>query len=107
MDVLTAIKNRRSIRRFLSKEIPQEAIEALKDALIWAPSAGNLQSRRFYFVFNADKKKQIVDAALHQTFIAQAPLVVIACADLLIGKYYDKRGEELYCLQDVACAIEN
>ena len=107
MDVITAIKNRRSIRRFLNKEIPQEAIEALKDALIWAPSAGNLQSRRFYFVFNNDTKKRIVDAAFHQTFIAQAPLVVVACADLLIGRHYGERCEELYCLQDVACAIEN
>ncbi|MBI3754987.1 MAG: nitroreductase family protein, partial [Deltaproteobacteria bacterium] len=87
MDVMTAIKNRRSIRRFLDKEIPEEAVEALKDSLIWAPSAGNLQSRRFYFVFNSDIKKQIVDAALHQTFIAQAPLVVVACADLLIGRH--------------------
>ncbi|MBI3399670.1 MAG: nitroreductase family protein [Deltaproteobacteria bacterium] len=107
MDVMTAIKNRRSIRRFLDKEIPEEAVEALKDSLIWAPSAGNLQSRRFYFVFNSDIKKQIVDAALHQTFIAQAPLVVVACADLLIGRHYGKRGAELYCLQDVACSIEN
>jgi len=107
MDVLTAIKNRRSIRRFVNKEIPKEAVDALKDALIWAPSAGNLQGRRFYFVFNNDIKKKIVDAALHQTFIAQAPLVVVPCADLLIGRHYGKRGEELYCIQDVACSIEN
>lgn len=107
MDVLTAIKNRRSIRRFLDKEIPKDVVEALKDALIWAPSAGNLQSRRFYFVFNNDTKKRIVDAALHQTFIAQAPLVVVACVDSLIGRHYGKRGEELYCLQDAACSIEN
>ena len=107
MDVMTAIKNRRSIRRFLDKEIPKDAIDALKDALIWAPSAGNLQSRRFYFVFNNDVKKRIVDAALHQTFILQAPLVVIACADLLIGRSYGSRGEELYSIQDVACSVEN
>lgn len=107
MDVMTAIKNRRSIRRFLNKEIPRDAIDVLKDALIWAPSAGNLQSRRFYFVFNNDVKNRIVDTALHQTFIAQAPLVVIACADLLIGRSYGSRGEELYSIQDVACSIEN
>jgi len=107
MDVMTAIKNRRSIRRFLNKEIPKDALDVLKDALIWAPSAGNLQSRRFYFVFNNDVKKRIVDAALHQTFILQAPLVVIACADLLIGRSYGSRGEELYSIQDVACSVEN
>jgi len=107
MDVLTAVKGRRSIRRFYGKEIPGEAIEALKDALIWAPSAGNLQSRRFFFVYNKETKKGLVEAALHQTFIAQAPLVVVACADLLIGRYYGRRGEELYCLQDVAASVQN
>lgn len=107
MDVLTAIKNRRSVRRFLSKEIPKEAVDVLKDAIIWAPSAGNLQSRRFYFIFNDEIKRDIVNAAIHQTFIAQAPLVIVACADLLIGRSYGKRGEDLYCIQDVACSIEN
>src|SRR3989337_1116710 len=106
MDVLTAIKNRRSIRRFVNKEIPKEAVDALKDALIWAPSAGNLQGRRFYFVFNNDIKKKIVDAALHQTFIAQAPLVVVPCADLLIGRPYGKRGEELYWTQNALVVLQ-
>ncbi|MBI3753650.1 MAG: nitroreductase family protein [Deltaproteobacteria bacterium] len=107
MDVLAAIKNRRSIRGFIDREIPKEAVDILKDALIWAPSAGNLQSRRFYFVFNDEVKRDIVNAALRQTFIAQAPLVVVACADLLIGRSYGRRGEELYCIQDVACSVEN
>ncbi|MEK7804064.1 MAG: nitroreductase family protein, partial [Deltaproteobacteria bacterium] len=43
----------------------------------------------------------------HQTFIAQAPLVGVPCADLLSGRHYGRRGEELYCIQDVACSIEN
>ena len=51
MTVQEAIKGRRSIRRFLNKEIPDDAIKALKEALRWAPSAGNLQARKFYFVF--------------------------------------------------------
>ncbi len=33
--------------------------------------------------------------------------MVVPCADLLIGRHYGKRGEELYCIQDVACSIEN
>lgn len=107
MDIMTVIKSRRSIRRFLDKEIPKDAIDALKEALIWAPSAGNLQSRRFYFVFNNEVKKRIADAALHQTFILQAPLVVVACADLSIERFYGSRGKELYAIQDVACSIEN
>ena len=107
MDVITAIKGRRSVRRFKGAEIEPEKIEALKDALIWAPSAGNLQSRRFYFIYNAEVKKKLVDAALGQRFILQAPLVVVGCADLAIGDYYRERGMYLYCIQDVACSIQN
>jgi len=47
MELLDIIKNRRSIREFKKGEIPEDIIEKLIDAIIWAPSAGNLQSRFF------------------------------------------------------------
>jgi nitroreductase len=47
MDVLKAVKERRSIRNFQKKDIPEDAVDKLIDAIIWAPSAGNLQSRKF------------------------------------------------------------
>jgi nitroreductase len=43
MDVLEAIKGRRSIRAFRSKDIPEEIVDTLIDAAILAPSAGNIQ----------------------------------------------------------------
>jgi nitroreductase len=107
MDVITAIRQRRSVRRFRPDSIEPEKTELLKDALIWAPSAGNLQKRRFYFVYNSDIKKKLSAAALGQRFIMQAPLVVVGCADSTIDRYYGERGVHLYCLQDVACSIEN
>ena len=48
------VKNRRSVREFLDREIPEDAVNLLMDAIRWAPSAGNLQNRKFYFVFNAE-----------------------------------------------------
>ncbi len=107
MDILTAIKERRSIRRFEAGAIEPEKIDALKEALIWAPSAGNLQSRRFYFIYNGEIKGMVARAALGQRFIAAAPLVVVGCADLRIGNYYGDRGVNLYCIQDLSCSIEN
>ncbi len=107
MDVIRAIRERRSIRRFKRRGIEPEKIEVLKDALIWAPSAGNLQSRRFYFVYNQQIKDRLTSSALGQGFISEAPLVVVACADLRIYHYYRERGTELYCIQDVACSVEN
>jgi len=105
MSVKDAVKERRSIRKFLPKEIPTEILEDIKDALIWAPSAGNLQSRKFYFVFNQEIKEKIAAAALNQNFIAKAPLVIVACSDNLIRLRYGERGVELYSIQDVAVSI--
>ncbi len=107
MDVMQAIRQRRSIRRFRPRAIEPEKIDVLKDALIWAPSAGNLQSRRFYFVYNQKLKDSLVFAALGQGFISEAPLVIVGCGDLRIYRYYRERGVELYSIQDVACSMEN
>ncbi len=105
MTILDAVMDRRSIRKFLPKEIPGEVIENLKDALIWAPSAGNLQARRFYFVFNERIKKKLASAALNQKFIAKAPLTIVACTDSQIRLHYGERGANLYTIQDVSASI--
>ncbi|PIS39328.1 MAG: hypothetical protein COT33_02595 [Candidatus Nealsonbacteria bacterium CG08_land_8_20_14_0_20_38_20] len=47
MELLEIIKTRRSIRKFQSREIEKEKLAKLVEALIWAPSAGNLQARKF------------------------------------------------------------
>jgi len=105
MDVFTAVKGRRSIRSFLEKELPEAVVAKLVDALIWAPSAGNLQSRKFYFIRDFERKKKLASAALGQSFITQAPLVVVCCADFRIADRYGRRGVELYSIQDVSASI--
>jgi nitroreductase len=107
MEVLEAILKRRSVRNFEKKEIEKEKIEKLKEALIWAPSAGNLQARKFYFVFDEEIKKKLAKAALNQNFIAKAPLVIIGCCDLEKISWYGERGKNLYTICDVSAAIEN
>ncbi len=105
MSILDAVRERRSVREFLSKGIPDGIIENLKEALIWAPSAGNLQARKFYFVFDRKKKTKLASAALNQGFIAKAPLVIVACTDSQIRLHYGERGVALYTIQDVAASI--
>src|SRR3990167_4318617 len=81
MEILEAIRGRRSVRNFQKKDIPQKIVEKLIDALIWAPSAGNLQARKFFFLQDAKLKEDIACAALNQDFIAEAPLVIVGCTD--------------------------
>ena len=110
MNILDVIKNRRSVRDFTDQQSPESAIDALIEALRWAPSAGNLQSRKFFFVFNEDIRNKLAQAGLRHdfaSFIARAPLVVVACADLRISSRYGERGKHLYCIQDTAASVQN
>jgi len=105
MDILKAVKERRSIRDFQKKKIPGELVDKLAEALIWAPSAGNLQARKFYFIKAERIRKMIAAAALNQNFIAEAPLVIVGCTDSRISYKYGERGIHLYSIQDVALSI--
>ncbi len=107
MDTLEAMMGRRSIRRYRNAPLPAPLLATLEDSLLAAPSAGNLQSRRFYFVFRDETRTQLAAAAYGQDFIQQAPLAVVCCANLEISRHYGARGRSLYCLQDVAASIQN
>lgn len=108
MDVFEAIKGRRSIRAFLETDVPYEMVEKLIEAARWAPSAGNIQPWEFIIVRNPETKRRLVEAALGQSFIEEAPVVIVVCADEeRSARGYGIRGRTLYCIQDTAAAIQN
>jgi nitroreductase len=107
MNILDIIIRRRSIRDFTDQDIPQDLVDGLAESLRWAPSAGNMQSRKFYFVFNKEVKLKLATAAQNQQFIARAPLVVVACLNKRIFLRYGERGVNLYAIQDVSASIMN
>ncbi len=108
LDVFEAIKGRRSIRAYTSERVSDEDIERLIDAARWAPSAGNIQPWKFVIVRDTKIKRGLSAAALDQTFIEEAPIVIVVCADeARSGWGYGDRGVNLYCLQDTAAAIQN
>jgi len=107
MELNDVIKKRRSIRKWEEKEIPKEMIEKLIEAIIWAPSAGNLQARKFYFVYNEEIKDQLASSA-KQPFVSKAPLVVVAAADKEKSEWkYGERGRDLYSIVDACLSIQN
>jgi len=108
MDVLEAIKGRRSIRAFKNQDVPAETVEELIDAARWAPSAGNIQPWEFIIVRKPRIKRRLVEAALGQMFIEEAPVVIIVCAnEERSSQGYGARGKTLYCIQDTAAATQN
>lgn len=107
-DFITVLTTRRSVRSFEPNEIPDDKIAKLIAAATLAPTAGNMQAWYFYMVKHAYLRKKLAEMALNQTFIAQAPVVIVVCSDLDRAKAaYKDRGENLYSIQDAAAATQN
>jgi nitroreductase len=77
-----AIEKRRSIRKFQTDPVPDEYITALLDAARLAPSGCNAQPWRFRVVRDNETKSKLALAAYDQSFLAQAPVVLVCCADI-------------------------
>jgi len=108
LDVFEAIKKRRSVRAFTKEQVSDSEVKKLIDAARWAPSAGNIQPWEFVVVRDPDIKRGLATAALDQTFIEEAPVVIVVCANQLrSARGYGSRGVNLYCLQDTAAATQN
>ncbi|MCG6893574.1 MAG: nitroreductase family protein [Desulfobacteraceae bacterium] len=99
MDVLQAIRERRSCRRFLPDPIGEETLRQMLEAAAWAPSPLNSQPWEFVVVTNAAKKAEQRSAAeaCHQwalkesgwkwlsgyrmDFLTEAPAIIAVVGD--------------------------
>lgn len=106
MEVKEAIKKRKSVRNFLSTPIPLNIVKEILQFANMAPSAGNLQARDFIIV-NEEEKKDALAKAAHQSFVKDAPIIIVACANYERIAPYGERGRNLYVIQDVSAAIQN
>jgi len=77
-----AINRRRSIRKFKPDPVPDKCITALLESARLAPSGCNAQPWRFKVVRDSAKKHHLAKAAHNQMFIADAPVVIVCCADI-------------------------
>lgn len=103
MEIMEAIKTRRSIRAFTDRHISREDLETIVEAAIYAPSAMNRQSWRFTVV--QDKVRiEALAAAIRQElgrdegYNFYRPDVLI----LASNERDNRNGTE-----DCACALEN
>jgi len=107
MNLDKAIKERGCCRHFKSKDPGMNKIGKILDAARHAPCAGNIPTVKIILVDDKGKKAQLAEAALNQSFIAEAPYVAIVCSDAkqcILS--YSKRGE-MYARQQAGAAIEN
>lgn len=114
MDVFTAIRERRSIRKYKPDPVPDEILQDLLDAARWAPSWANTQCIEVIIVSNAETKQKLSGTLPPgnpaRDALCQAPLVIAACARKGKAGYYKgkpatDKGD--WYMFDVALAMHN
>ena len=75
------LKERKSVRVFTDRQIAPEAVAAILEAAVNAPTAGNQQLYTILHITDPRLKEQLAESCDHQPFIATAPLVLVFCAD--------------------------
>jgi len=107
MNLDKAFKERGCCRHFKSKDPGMNKIGKILDAARHAPTAGGIPTIKIILIEDKGKKAQLAEAALNQSFIADAPYVAVVCSDKKqCVLSYGKRGE-MYARQQAGAAIEN
>ena len=101
MDVYQAIALRKSIREFSDLAVPQELLNRLLEAARVAASASNRQEWRYVIVRRPEVRRKVAEAAFGQAHVAQAPVVLVCCADT--DEHVMPCGQQSYPI-DVAIA---
>ncbi len=104
MDVIEAIRRRRSIRSYQDRPVEEEKLLAVLEAGRLAPSASNRQEWRYIVVRDPGMRARLADAASSQKFVGQAPVVLVACAKT--DGYKMPCGEPCYPI-DVAISLDH
>lgn len=104
MDVMTAIRTRRSIRAFKDQPIEDEKLNIVLEAGRLAPSARNLQEWKYVVVKDKALREKLVNAANGQRFVGQAPAVIVACS--VKSDHVMPCGELSYPI-DVAISVDH
>jgi nitroreductase len=105
LEFFDLIQKRRSIRAYSSKQVDEETLNRIMDAISSAPSAGNLQAYEVFVVKSEAKKKALARAAFDQDFIVRAPVCLVFFANPRRSSVkYGSRGEMLYSVQDATIA---
>lgn len=82
MEVFEAIKTRRTIRKFLNKDITNESIVKLLEAARYAPSSQDSQPWEFIIVRNQETKNRIAGTREENNQVERtAKVLIIICVD--------------------------
>ena len=79
--VIDVIHNRKSVRAYEDKPVPEDVRDMILKSAMRAPTAGNMMLYSIIEVSDQEAKDKLVDTCDNQPFIAKAPLVLVFLAD--------------------------
>ena len=131
-NVFDTIMNRRSIRTYQQRIVPEEVIREILVAADWAPSAHNAQPWRFVVLTNDSIKRELAEAMAESWAIdmakeglriepglrkvrverfATAPTLILACLTMDgMNKFSDQKGQKAerdLAMQSLGAALQN
>ena len=86
-EIIQSLYNRKSVRVFEERPVPDTLKAEILRAAVQAPSAGCQQLYTILDVTDAALKSALAETCDNQSFIATAPIVLVFCADC--KKWYD------------------
>jgi len=131
-DLFCIIRDRRSIRKYQNKPVPQELVEGVLSAAGWAPSAHNAQPWRFVVLADPQVKRRLAEA-MAESWVADiakdglniesekfrfrverfatAPVLILACLTMDgMDKFSDEKRQKCerdLAMQSLAAALQN
>ncbi len=108
MEVIEAIKSRRSIRHYTSEPVSDYVVAQIIEAGIWAPSGLNNQPWRFVIFQSKDKKEALSQCTSYARIIKESQVCI--CVFYYIPSGYNRDKDILSigaCIQNMLLAAHD
>lgn len=114
MELMDAIRGRRSVRKYRSVQVPDEVLFYILEAARWAPSWANTQCWEFIIVRDPSVRQKLAQTLPEKNparlACTQAPVIIVACgrkgkSGFFKGGPVTDKGD--WMLFDLALALQN
>lgn len=82
MDVMTALKTRRSVRAYTSEPVSEQDLQLILEAAMQAPSAANEQPWELIIIRNPETLAKVGEINSYAAYAAKAPMAIMVCLNL-------------------------
>ncbi len=79
-NLMDIIETRRSTRSYNQQPVEEDKLQYVLEAFRKAPSAKNIQPWKLVVVKDEKKRNDLAMASNNQSFMAEAPVIIVACA---------------------------